>query len=106
MQKEVKQAMFQALNGRSELEHSLIARAWEDESFRQELIENPKAAYKQETGHDLPEGIQIEVIQETSGTIKMVLPKKPSSLYAEGELTEEALETVAGGAVISVDLKW
>jgi hypothetical protein len=97
MQDELRTAVSQALNSRSELEHSLIAKAWEDETFRQEFINDPKTAYKQETGQELPEDIQIEVIQETPRTIKMVLPKKPAALFAEEELTEEALESVAGG---------
>ena len=106
MQQEVKEAVFQALKSRSEVEHSLIAKAWEDETFRQEFIKDPKAAYKKEIGQELPEDVQIEIIQETPGTIKVVLPLRPASLFAEDELTDEALEAVAGGVIFDVELKW
>ncbi len=97
MNPEIKEALSEGLTKRSEAEHQLIMKAWEDESFRQELLTNPKAVYAREFGHEVPEGFEIQVIEETPGTIKMVLPKNPSPVTAEGELTEEALETVAGG---------
>jgi hypothetical protein len=107
MQKETRQAVLEGLAKRAELEHGFIAKAWESDAYRQELLSDPKAFYKKETGQDLPEDIKIEIIEETPGTIKMVLPQKPASLFAEDELTEEALELVAGGGIrIRIDLPW
>jgi ribosomal protein S18 acetylase RimI-like enzyme len=100
MNPEVKQALSEGLAKRSEFERHLIEKAWEDEAFRQELLTNPKAVYAQETGHELPEGFEIEIIDETPGTIKMILPHNPAPAEVEGELSDEALEAVAGGWAI------
>jgi hypothetical protein len=97
MEPELKEALTQDLTKRSEAEHRLIMKAWEDEAFRQELITNPRAVYVREFGYPVPEGFEIEVIEETPGTIKMVLPKNPAPVTAEGELSDELLEMVAGG---------
>lgn len=106
MNQQLQEALSQGLAKRSEFEQSLIRKAWEDETFRQELLTNPKAIYARETGHELPEGFSIEVIEETPGTIKMVLPKNPSPVTIEGELTEEALEAVAGGWAVVTRKNW
>ena len=97
MDPEVKKAIEEGLVKRSENLNKLILKAWEDESFRQELLADAKSVYSREFGHEVPEGFEIEVIEETPGTIKMILPQNPAPPLAEGELSDEALEAVAGG---------
>lgn len=80
--------------GRREFEADLIAKAWKDEAFKQELISNPKAVYARELGQQLPEHLNIRVMEETSSTLCLVLPKSPQ---VTEELSEEALQAVAGG---------
>ena len=86
--------MTQQKKGRRELESELIAKAWKDEAFKQELINNPKAVYTRELGQQLPENLIIRVVEETADTIYLALPRSPQ---VSEELSDEALEAVAGG---------
>ena len=83
---------------RQELEAELIAKAWKDEAFKQELISNPKAVYARAIGQELPKHIKIQVMEETSDTVYLVLPKNPE---VSEELSDEALEAVAGGGYVA-----
>ncbi|WP_414581492.1 NHLP leader peptide family RiPP precursor [Scytonema sp. PCC 10023] len=97
MHEELKKVISQAMNTRFEFEQKLIQRAWEDEAFKQELLSNPKAVYARESGEETPTNLEIEVIQETANKVYLVLPNNPAPSGSEEELSEEALETVAGG---------
>jgi hypothetical protein len=85
--------------GRAETERSIVQRSIEDESFRQRLIEDPKAAVEDELGARLPEEVRVMVVEETADTIYLVLPSA-SPLGGEGgeggELSDRALEAVVG----------
>lgn len=83
------------LKQRQELEAQFIAKAWESENFKQELISNPKAIFAKVLGSPLPENVQIEVLEENSITYYLVIPNKPEVVE---ELSDEALDAVAGGA--------
>ena len=79
---------------RKDLETQLVAKAWDDETFRQQLISNPKAVIEQEFGKKISENIKVEIIEEPLDTRYIVLPTK---LKTGDELDEEELEAVAGG---------
>ena len=81
--------------GREQMERRLVQRSLEDDTFRQRLIEDPKGAVEQELGTRLPEGAQVRVVEETADTIYLVLPS--SSPIGGGELSDQDLETIAGG---------
>lgn len=51
--------------------------------------------YARELGQQLPENLQIRVMEETSDTIYLALPRSPQ---VTEELSDEALEAVAGGS--------
>jgi hypothetical protein len=85
--------MSQQAQNRKEMEALLIAKAQADESFRQALLNDPKATIQKEMGGTLPEGLQVKVVEETGDTLYLVLPA------AEGELSETDLDDVAGGAL-------
>jgi len=74
------------LKTRKDLEIHLITRALKDESFRAELIANPKAVIEQEIGSKLPDELEITVLEETEDTIYMVLPCNPYEGLLEEEL--------------------
>lgn len=82
------------LQQRQENEAMFIAKAWEDESFKQELISDPKAIFAKALGSPLPEDVKIQVLEETQNTYYLVIPKAPE---VSDELSDEALESVAGG---------
>jgi len=63
---------------RKNLEAEIIAKAWEDERFRQELISNPKEAIAKTLGAKLAENLEIKVVQETPNNLYLVLPVKPN----------------------------
>jgi hypothetical protein len=84
--------------GRAEMERSLIEKSLEDESFRQRLLADPKAAVEEELATRLPEEVQVMAVEETQDTIYLVLPSA-SPLGEGGELSDRDLEAVAGGDV-------
>lgn len=65
-----------AIRTRKDLEAHLIARAFEDERFKQELIANPKLVVEKELGTKLPESLEIKVIEETETIVYMVNTQK------------------------------
>ena len=73
----------------------IIAKAWRDPAFKAELIANPAAALKAE-GIDVPAGMAVTVLENTDKQFHLVLPPVPSD-----ELSEEALDAVAGGSLFS-----
>ncbi|MBD2131924.1 NHLP leader peptide family natural product precursor [Sphaerospermopsis sp. FACHB-1094] len=97
MEAQEKQEALEALSKRSEFENQLVIKAYEDEAFRQQLLADPKTIYEQELGTNIPDSFKIQVVEELPNTIYMVLPRKTEEVGAEGELSDEALEAVAGG---------
>jgi hypothetical protein len=71
----------------------LLAKAWHDASFKQALLQNPKAVVEQEFGTALPAEVTMRVVAEDARTQYLVLPPALSDL----ELSDEQLEQVAGG---------
>src|SRR4051812_48765521 len=89
--------MSEAMGGRTEMERRLIEKSLQDESFRQRLLEDPRATMEQELGVQLPPDVQVRAVEESADTIYLVLPS--SSPVGEGSaLSERELDRVAGGA--------
>jgi hypothetical protein len=72
----------------------IVARAWSDADFKKRLVNNTKEVCK-EYGIELPKGIEYKVNDQTDRVIYLNLPKKP-----EGELSEEELQSIAGGQMV------
>ena len=68
----------------------IIARAWRDPAFKAKLLADPHAALK-EAGLAVPEGVTVKAANSDSH-FHLAPPPKPS-----GELSDEALDRVAGG---------
>ncbi len=68
----------------------LIAKAWADEGFKQQLLSDPVAAMKAE-GIDVPDGVTFNAVEDTVGQRTLVIPPRPK------ELSEQDLANVVGG---------
>jgi hypothetical protein len=68
----------------------VMAKVWGgDESLRQKLISDPKAAFA-DFGAKIPDGINVVVIENAPGQVHFVLPLKPAELavVSDSALTE------------------
>jgi Nitrile hydratase, alpha chain len=70
-----------------------VVKAYADESFKAQLLQNPKSAIAQLTGESLPQDLDICVHENTS-TLRHLVIFVDS---ANEELSEAELESVAGG---------
>ena len=61
---------------RQEVHDRIIARAGKDDEFRAFLLEDPRAAVKNETGMAIPEQFGLSVHEEDSTTFHLVLPSR------------------------------
>ena len=78
------------------LQEKVIVKAMKDEAFRQELLVNPKGALERELGITLPQGVNVQVHEDTSTTIHIVLPMKAQT-GEPMELSDAELEQATGG---------
>jgi len=88
------------LQQRHEVELRVVSRACEDDAFRKKLLSNPKAALQDELGVELPAELTVNVHEETPTTGYLRIPAAPKRVEMSEELSEDALEGVAGGGVI------
>jgi len=82
---------------RQDIEAHMIAQAWKDEAYKQELLSNSKAVIEREFGVQLPAVVNVHVMEEDSTNLYLVLPARPN--LSNAELSDEQLEAVAGGTL-------
>jgi hypothetical protein len=70
----------------------IIAKAWADEEFKKRLLTDATAVLREE-GMEVPDGVEVRVVENTGQVFNVVLPKKPEAQ----ELSDDQLEGVAGG---------
>lgn len=88
---------MEGTKSQTQMREELLARAADDTSFRARLVEEPKAAFKETFGVELPEAVTVVVHEDTEHTAHLVLP--PSSKLGEGDL-----EAIAAGHQGTTDL--
>ena len=71
---------------------ALMLKAAQDESFRRELLADPKPAIESFLGAKLPDALNVKVVENTPTEITLAIPPLMSS-----ELSDEDLDAVSGG---------
>lgn len=82
---------------RRDLETRIIAKVWQDEEFKQKLLNNPTETIIKELGLELsPDRPSFQVLEETPDTLYLVLPMTPKQIASlageEAELSDEELQ--------------
>jgi hypothetical protein len=57
---------------------SVVAKAWSDDSFKQKLIDDPNTVLAS-SGVDVPQGLNIVVVENEPDRVHLVLPARPDS---------------------------
>lgn len=65
----------------------IIAKCWLDESFKERLLSNPIETLQSE-GIEIPAGISVSAVENSSDNFTLVIPPKPLDLN---------IEQIAGG---------
>jgi hypothetical protein len=74
---------------------AVYSKAAKDPVFRKLCVSNPNAAIKEATGMKVPDGVKVKIVDGDDAHLTFVLPRSGS---ASGELRDEDLEQVSGGA--------
>jgi hypothetical protein len=82
--------MENLMNDQAKQYQQLIAKCWADDAFKQQLMAAPVETLKQE-GMEVPEGMTIQVVENTGHVFHLVIPTRPT------ELSDEALGGASGG---------
>lgn len=69
---------------------ALVARAWSDDKFKQDLINDP-AGTLSGLGVTIPEDVDIKVVEDSPSVVHLVIPRRP------GEVSEEDIEAALKG---------
>lgn len=80
---------------RQDIEARIITKAWKNETYKQELIANPKEVVGEAFGVKFDQEVNITVLEETPNSLHFVLPMSPMQIATE--LSEDELEEIAGG---------
>jgi len=70
----------------------IIAKAWDDDAFKQRLLKNATAVLKEE-GFEVAANLEVRAVENTEKVFHLVIPPKPSSR----ELSDDQLQMVSGG---------
>lgn len=62
------------------LRKQIIEKAWEDASFKQKLLSDPKAAIREAFGVDVPDHIELKAFEESTSEFYLVIPANPSNV--------------------------
>ena len=73
---------------------ALFAACWKDEALKARFMSDPMAVLA-EHGIAVPDGINVNVVENTDNTVHITMPSAPAGA---GELSDEELAGAAGGS--------
>ena len=71
----------------------LFAACWKDEALKQRFMADPKAVLA-EYGMPVPDGMDVNVVENTDTTVHITMPAPPSG---DQDLSDEELSSAVGG---------
>ena len=74
----------------------LFAACWKDEALKQRFMSDPKAVLA-EHGMDVPEGMNVNVVENSDNTVHITMPMAPEGHH---DLSDAELSAAAGGTTI------
>jgi hypothetical protein len=72
----------------------LFAACWKDEALKQRFMSDPKAVLA-EHGMPVPDGMDVNVVENTDNTVHITMPAPPSG---HQNLSDDELSNAAGGS--------
>ena len=72
---------------------ALFAACWKDEALKTRFMSDPKSVLA-EYGIDVPDGVQVNVVENSEDNVHVTMPRFPSS---SSTLADEELAGVSGG---------
>ena len=78
------------MNEQSKQYQQIIAKCWADEAFKNQLIADSAAVLKAGS-MEVPDGVTINVVEDTADSRHFFIPARPESL------SDENLDNIAGG---------
>ncbi|RXZ84308.1 NHLP leader peptide family natural product precursor [Paenibacillaceae bacterium] len=67
------------------LKTQIIQKAWEDAAFKTQLLADPKAAIKDAFNIDIPDYINLTVVEESVDHLYLVIPPNPAEVLDGNE---------------------
>lgn len=85
------------ISTRADVEHSLMARVVDDPHLRAKLSSAPKDVLRGEFGVELPDKLEIVVLEESSARTFLIIPENPAAPAADHESLQSVAATVLAG---------
>ncbi len=66
------------------LKQQIIQKAWEDPTFKENLLADPKSTIQKTFGIEIPKSLELIAVEENTNLYYLVIPPKPSEVIVEG----------------------
>lgn len=71
--------------------NQIVQRAWEDATFKEKLLADPKSAVKELLGISIPDHIQLTTVEEKLNQYVLVLPPNPSEVVKDTPVAKKGV---------------